>query len=114
MTSTARLREAGRNPPLPLELALAGGRPLEVQQWLRILPGKRLVGRGEWESQQVLAKLFIATGAERHWQRESVGIQALQRAGINTPDLLGSGELPGGGRYLLTEYLPGAQSLQQL
>lgn len=113
MTSTARLREAGRNPPLPLELALAGGRPLEVQQWLRILPGKRLVGRGEWESQQVLAKLFIATGAERHWQRESVGIQALQRAGINTPDLLGSGELPGGGRYLLTEYLADAQSLQQ-
>ena len=111
-SSTARLREAGRQPPLPLSLPVAGA-VLEIRQWLRILPGKRLVGQGEWRGQQVLAKLFIATGAERHWQRESVGVQALQRAGITTPALLDSGELPGGGRYLLTEYLPGARSLQQ-
>ena len=113
-SSTARLRDAGRTPPVDLSLPLAAGKPLLIRQWLRILPGKRLVGRGEWNGQQVLAKLFIATGAERHWQRESVGILALQRAGITTPALLDSGELPGGGRYLLTEYLPGAQSLQQL
>ena len=112
-SSTARLRDAGRTPPVDIELPLAGGQPLRIQCWLRILPGKRLVGWGDWNGRQVLAKLFIATGAERHWQRESVGIQALQRAGITTPDLLDSGELPGGGRYLLTEYLPGAQSLQQ-
>lgn len=113
MSTTARLREAGRTPPVDISLPLAAGQPLLIQQWLRILPGKRLVGRGEWNGRQVLAKLFIATGAERHWQRESVGIQALQRAGITTPALLDSGELPGGGCYLLTEYLPGAQSLQQ-
>src|SRR5690606_36729151 len=77
-------------------------------------PGKRLVGHGELNGQPVLGKLFIATGAERHWQRESVGIQALQRAALSTPALLASGELAGGGRYLLTEYLTDARSLQQL
>lgn len=112
-STTAMLRAAGRQPPLPLQLMLTEGKALDVQQWLRILPGKRLVGRGEWEGQQVLVKLFVATGAERHWQRESVGIQALQRAGITTPDLLDSGELAGGGRYLLTAFLEEARSLQQ-
>src|SRR5690606_8400622 len=39
---------------------------------------------------------------------------ALQRAALSTPSLLASGELAGGGRYLLTEYLTDARSLQQL
>lgn len=112
MSTTARLRDAGRHPPAPLSVQL-DGEPLSIQQWLRVLPGKRLVGQGDWQDQQVLAKLFVATGAERHWQRESSGIQALQRAGLPTPDLLSSGDLPGGGYYLLTRFLAGSQSLQQ-
>lgn len=112
MSTTASLRGAGRNPVAPQSISVAG-EVLNIQQWLRVLPGKRLVGRGGWQEQQVLAKLFIANGAERHWQRESTGVQALQRAGIPTPDLLGSGELPGGGYYLLTEYLDDARTLQQ-
>ncbi|WP_285274619.1 lipopolysaccharide kinase InaA family protein [Halopseudomonas bauzanensis] len=112
MSTTASLRDAGRHPATPLNVQI-GGEPLDIYQWLRILPGKRLVGQGEWHRQQVLAKLFIATGAERHWQRESNGIQALQRAGLATPAVLASGELPGGGYYLLTEFLSGSQSLQQ-
>ncbi|MEJ6656654.1 MAG: lipopolysaccharide kinase InaA family protein, partial [Pseudomonas sp.] len=112
MSTTARLRDAGRHPPAPLSVQL-DGEPLSIQQWLRVLPGKRLVGQGDWQDQQVLAKLFVATGAERHWQRESTGIQALQRAGLPTPDLLSSGDLPGGGYYLLTRFLAGSQSLQQ-
>ena len=112
MSTTASLRDAGRHPATPLSVQI-GGEPLDIHQWLRILPGKRLVGQGNWQGQQVLAKLFIATGAERHWQRESNGIQALQRAGLATPALLASGELPGGGYYLLTEFLSGSQSLQQ-
>ena len=111
---TARLRSMGREPEANLVLPLGQGEELEVLQWLRILPGKRLVGQGVWQGQHVLAKLFVATGAERHWQRECVGIQALQRAGLATPALLASGELPGGGYYLLTQYLPDARSLQQL
>ena len=110
---TARLRQYGRTPPEPMTLPLAEGE-LRIQRWLRVLPGKRLVGHGELNGQAVLAKLFIASGAERHWQRESVGIQVLQRAALSTPDLLASGDLSGGGRYLLTEYLTDARSLQQL
>lgn len=109
---TAQLRDYGRSPPEPLDISLPEGQ-LRMQRWLRILPGKRLVGHGELNGQQVLAKLFIATGAQRHWQRENIGVQALQEAGIATPAVLASGKLPGGGRYLLTEYLSGSQSLQQ-
>ena len=112
-TTTAQLRKAGRTPPETVEVALGQSETLHIDGWLRILPGKRLVGRGQWQGRQVLAKLFIANGAERHWQRESVGIQALQRAGLPTPDLLVSGELPGGGYYLLTEFLLGSQNLQE-
>lgn len=109
---TATLRAAGRTPPLnePLLLDTA---PLVIRQWLRILPGKRLVGRGEWQGRPVLAKLFIAPGAARHWQREQQGIEALLGAGIATPALLASGELAGGGRYLLTDFIAEGQTLQQ-
>lgn len=109
---TARLRAAGRTPSLDEAIALEPGL-LEIRQWLRILPGKRLVGRGEWQGRAVLAKLFIASGAERHWQREQQGIEALQQAGIATPALLASGELAGGGRYLLTEFVADSQTLEQ-
>ena len=68
-STTARLRDAGRTPPTGIPVALAGGKSLQIHHWLRILPGKRLVGYGEWDGRKVLAKLFIATGAERHWQR---------------------------------------------
>ena len=112
-TTTAQLRKAGRTPPETVDVSLGQGEALHIGGWLRILPGKRLVGQGQWQGRQVLAKLFIARGAERHWQRESVGIQALQRAGLPTPDLLASGELPGGGYYLLTEFLLGSQNLQE-
>lgn len=112
-TPTARLRDAGRTPPADISLPLADDATLIVRQWLRILPGKRLVGRGEWQGRPVLAKLFIAAGAERHWQREKHGVEALQSAGVATPALLDSGELPGGGRYLLTNYVSGAHTLQQ-
>lgn len=110
---TAALRAAGRTPAAEMTLPLTAGTSLVIRQWLRILPGKRLVGRGEWQGRPVLAKLFIAAGAERHWQREQQGLEALLRAGIATPALLDSGELAGGGRYLLTEYLADTHTLQQ-
>src|SRR5690606_4773776 len=110
---TARLREYGRTPPEPMTLRLAEGE-LRIRRWLRVLPGKRLVGHGELNGQPVLAKLFIATGAERHCQRGSAGILALQRVARGTPALLASGDLAGGGGRLLTAYLRDACSLQQL
>lgn len=113
MNQAHQLRKYGRRPPLPLTVPLPDGRTLEVSQWLRILPGKRLVGRATLDGESVLAKLFIARAAERHWAREKKGVEALIQRAIPTPELVASGQLSGGGRYLLTRYLHGAQSQQQ-
>ncbi len=100
------LRHAGRTPPAAFDVELADGRLLSLQQVLRILPGKRLTGRGLLEGLPVLAKLFIAErGDERHWQRERQGVEALIAQQIPTPRLLAAGELRDGGHYLLTEFI---------
>ncbi|WP_150303100.1 lipopolysaccharide kinase InaA family protein [Pseudomonas saliphila] len=112
MNITEQLRRAQRLPPSPLKLTIANGSELIIRQWLRILPAKRLVGQGELEGKQVLAKLFIAPAAERHCIRELDGVQAVLDAGIATPGIVGHGEIPDGGRYLLTEFLEDAQSLE--
>ncbi len=112
MSVTTDLRDAGREPPVPLVLPLAEGEA-RVLRWLRILPGKRLVAQVEVAGSVRLLKLFIAAGAERHCAREASGIRALQTQGIATPELIGEGEIEGGGRYLLSAYLDGAETLQQ-
>lgn len=111
--SLATLQQYGRKPPVPLVVELEAGSKLQINAWLRILPGKRLVGHGEWQGQPVLVKLFIASAARRHWQREHSGVEALLTQGVPTPELLASGALPGGGFYLVTRYLDGAETLQQ-
>ncbi|MCL5042464.1 MAG: lipopolysaccharide kinase InaA family protein [Gammaproteobacteria bacterium] len=111
--SLATLQQYGRKPPVPLVLEVEAGSKLQINAWLRILPGKRLVGHGEWQGQPVLVKLFIASAARRHWQRERSGVEALLAQGVPTPELLASGALPGGGFYLVTRYLDGAETLQQ-
>lgn len=113
MTSAFSLRSQGRQPPLPLSLALPQGE-LHIEQWLRILPRKRLVGRGLLNGQPVLVKLFIAQAAARHWQRESDGLRALRDAGLPTPALHAEGQLPGDLYYLVTEFLQDARTLEQL
>lgn len=112
LTTAAALRRAGRTPPISFRIALDNGSVLTIQQPLRVLPGKRLTGLGEVGGQQVLAKLFIAArGAERHWGAECRGLDALAAQQVPTPHLLAAGRLKGGGHYLLTEYLDGAQPL---
>jgi len=112
-TDAATLRSAGRAPALPLELALDDGRRLVIETSLRVLPGKRLTGVGRIGGQAVLAKLFFApSGARRHWERELRGLEALRRADMPAPRLLGSGPLVGNGYYLLTEYLAAARAPQ--
>ena len=111
LASAASLRAAGRNPLPQTRIALADGSLLAVQAWLRILPGKRLTGSGEWRGRKVLAKLFIAArGSERHWQREGRGAETLCRHGLPTPALLASGALAEGGHYVLYDYLDGARN----
>ncbi len=101
----------GREPELCVTLALPGDSSLQVQQWLRVLPGQRYVGRALWQGRQVLAKLLVGAKAERHFQRELTGAQLLARHDVLTPKLLAQGEQAGEGAWLLFDYLEGAQSL---
>ena len=56
------MRSAGRQPTLPLRLELADGAgpaELRLDSLLRVLPGRRYVGAGNWRGRQVLAKLLV-------------------------------------------------------
>jgi tRNA A-37 threonylcarbamoyl transferase component Bud32 len=111
-TTAEALRRSGRQPPAPFSVELDDGRRLTLHRLLRTLPGKRLTGVGELDGHPVLAKLFIAArGSERHWRQERRGLEALLMQDIATPRLLAAGSLKGGGHYLLTEFLEGAQAL---
>jgi tRNA A-37 threonylcarbamoyl transferase component Bud32 len=106
------LRRSGREPPLPMKIVTSSG-DLIIFDWLRVLPRQRLVGAGELLGRPVLVKLFIAPRAMRHWQREVDGLILLEQAHILTPKVVASGELDGGGYFLCTDYLAGAETLQQ-
>ncbi len=109
----AVLRDAGRQPVTPFSVELANGDEVLVRLLLRVLPGKRIVGVGDWRGQHVLAKFFVASGSERHWAQEKTGLDALRQNGVLTPDMLLAEPLPRGGHVLLTAYLDGAQSLAE-
>ena len=111
--NAAALREAGRAPATPFCVTLADGSEVVVSRLLRVLPGKRIVGEARWQGRRVLVKLFVAGGSARHWQQEKSGVEALLRAGIQTPDLLLATPLLAGGHVLLTVYLEAAQSLAE-
>lgn len=104
------LRAAGRTPTCPFRIQMDDGSDLFFAQPLRVLPGKRVVGRGMWNGIPVLAKLFIAAESARHWERERKGILAMGQAGLPTPPLLAAGPLAGAGHYLLTRYLDPAST----
>ena len=106
------LAQAGRSPVLPLMLALPAGE-LTVQQWLRVLPGQRYVGKALWQGREVLAKLLVGSKAERHFERERRGARLLAEQGMTTPALLAEGLAKGQGGWLLFDYLAGAESLEQ-
>lgn len=114
LVDAAALRAAGRVPAMPCRVTLDDGREVELLRTLRVLPGKRVVAEGRLDGQAVLAKLFIADGAERHLRRERDGIAALVAAGIDTPELLGEGAFDGNARILLTRFLGSAENLGDL
>ncbi|WP_084671920.1 lipopolysaccharide kinase InaA family protein [Halopseudomonas pelagia] len=112
-TTLAALAAGGRAPVLPALLATPAGE-ISLQHWLRVLPGKRLVAAGELNGRAVVVKLFISRSASRHAQRELDGLLALKEAGIATPDIVASGELELGSRFICTDYLQGSNNLQQI
>ena len=108
------LAQAGRTPALPLSLELAddaGPGTLQLQRLLRVIPGQRYVGLGEWRGRPVLAKLLVGGKAARHFQRELTGARLLAEQQQTTPQLLADGLRDGEGGWLLFEYLDSAQSL---
>lgn len=59
----AELQAAGRHPQLPLRVTLAdgaGAAELRLDSLLRVLPGQRYVGAGEWRGRKVLASCWWA------------------------------------------------------
>jgi hypothetical protein len=76
-------------------LPLADGSQLEVRDVVRTVPGKRLVCRCVWNSQNVYAKIFVGKNAERYAGRDARGVTWLSQAGIATPSLLCTHELAG-------------------
>lgn len=106
------LAQAGRSPALPLTLTLPSGE-LKLQQWLRVLPGQRYVGKAQWQGRDVLAKLLVGSKAERHFERERHGARSLAEQGMTTPALLAEGYAAGQGGWLLFDFLAGAESLEQ-
>ena len=92
------LRSAGREVKVPFRVKLKCDdrlAELTCSQVLRVLPEKRLVCFGEWNSQQVVAKFFLdPSNAKRHCAREERGMAALKKAGTKTPAQLFKGMLP--------------------
>jgi tRNA A-37 threonylcarbamoyl transferase component Bud32 len=114
-TTAASLRAAGRSPTMPCRVALADGRMLALGQLLRVLPGKRITGIGKLADRSLIVKLFIdPRHGERHWQRECQGIESLRHAGLPTPRLYSTGQLAGGGHYVLSEFIEDARSFAEL
>lgn len=107
------LRDAGRQPVLPFEIALPDGRWLTFAQLLRLLPGRRLAGLALWNGQKVFAKLFIGKDALRHGERERAGLAALQAAALPTPAVYFAAPVADGGYLVLSEYLDGAVALDE-
>jgi tRNA A-37 threonylcarbamoyl transferase component Bud32 len=111
--SASDLRRAGRSPATPFAVALPDGSFVRVDRLLRVLPGKRIVGDGDWNGRHVLVKLFVASGSARHWTQEKRGIDALNEAGVPTPALLCAVALDGGGHVLITTFIENALSLAE-
>jgi tRNA A-37 threonylcarbamoyl transferase component Bud32 len=87
---------------------------LECTEILRSLPGRRLVCRGTYCGQQVLAKLFIHPHkAERDYKQELSGYKYLTQTEITTPQLINSGNISAVGYYILYHYLENARPLEQ-
>lgn len=110
----SELKNAGRNPSLPLSISMAdaaGPADLQLLTLLRVLPGQRYVGAGVWRGRPVLAKLLVGSKASRHFQRELNGVRLLADQGLTTPLLLADGLKEGEGGWLLFDFLEGAHSL---
>ncbi len=116
LTASA-LRAAGRDVPPVFAVDLVGegdDRRLEVVQVLRVLPGRRVVGRALWQGRTVLAKLFVGAEGAANRQAasaETEGLQRMQSAAVPSPKVIHASDLAGDGCAVLLEYLASAQTM---
>ena len=104
---------SGRAPQLPLTLVLENGQSIEVEQWLRVLPEQRYVGKAQWQGRSVLVKILVGNKAARQYQREFAGAQLLTEQQINSAAVLDAQQQADGSAYLVFEFIEHAQSLAE-
>ncbi|GAA5315043.1 MAG: lipopolysaccharide kinase InaA family protein [Candidatus Pelagadaptatus aseana] len=109
-TGWDKLAEGERQPQLPLQLEAP---QLQLQQWLRVLPGKRYVAKALLNDSLVLVKLFLGGRAQKKVEAEIAGSQALAERNLPTPELLASG-VSGNRGWVVYQWLDQAITLQQL
>ncbi|MDH5631543.1 MAG: hypothetical protein OEZ10_00965 [Gammaproteobacteria bacterium] len=77
---------------MPVSLALTDGSILVLNESRRVLPGRRLVARAQWQDREVYAKLFDESAtARREFDRECAGAALLKQHLIAAPELLYTG-----------------------
>ena len=102
--------------PFTLDLkSLHGQDSVLCERLLRDLHGKRKVFKGLWGQRNVIVKLFLdPKTARRHWGREKIGVEALQKSSVPTPELLFAGQLCDATPALIFDFLPEAQTSLQV
>ena len=111
--SLKQLQQSRRTPPLPAKIKLTDNSSLQIDSWLRVLPGKRYVAKARWGERLVLAKLFVGPRSRRKLHREVWGSQQLDAADIATPTIIEQGH-DDQAAWLLTAFLSGAEDLYSM
>lgn len=88
----AAFERGQRTLPVPTRLAITvDGKSLDLDALavLRLLPGKRVVLRGNFQERSVAIKLFVKSASSaRHIAREQAGVEQVRAAGLHCPRLL--------------------------
>ncbi len=109
-----QLIDLGRDIAPPVDVELADG-PCRITEIYRLLPGRRLCGRGSHQGRCVFVKLFFGRGARRRCARDRRGTAILRANGVNTPELLGeTTTAQPGGFALLFELLERARPISSV
>ncbi len=100
---------------LPLTVILTDATVFVGEKLLRIVPDKRIVLAGQWQTIPAVAKLFLQTDAESKILRERKGLLALDEANIKTPRVLHFEWTEEHDAYVIIfEYLDKAVTFKQL
>lgn len=86
---------------------------IEINEIIRIVPGKRLVGRAKWQGAIVIVKIFFAPLRWRpNLSRDIFGINLLRKRGLRAPDILHDGIISDNkGAALILEYVQGSETI---